>query len=546
MTTMPRRSRLLLCIFQISLLSLIVSGWTSTTNAMVTRRRHRATTSTKTALAATTSSTSTSKSSSSIAETLASLEHAPSLIVFDLDNTLWTPELYQIRQKQTPVAGRDIRLFPGAVQILQYLWIIQVQAQMKDSNSNNNNHALQNTKLAIASRTNKKAWAEELLKDFLISSSAGIDITVADVMAHVEIYTGSKKKHFAALRESAGCKYGEMLFFDDDARLNLGEVSQLGVLCCHTPQGITVPHFEQSLLKYSELRAGHDAGHWMGHVLNDKNLNLKSSLAQSKSGPSSDKQADAVAVAGRVKFYSAQKKFGFIVNVETGEEYFVHESKVPAGINIVTGDSVVFEAGVDGTGRNFAVVVSVGGEDSNNTGSKGKGSTGSGDGTKQDNNMVEMPCFTMSQPFAALLLNGIKTVETRNNPMFQDVPAGTKVLLHCGRKDWPDQESYIDILKNDKDKAGGYSDTDIESVSRLRKGFSRGSIIGVLTVGRTWKATDRERMNKDLQRRVLAPYEAVGKHCTEIVDAKWLKRPVNAKGNPGVLPREIPIDCLPE
>jgi hypothetical protein len=135
----------------------------------------------------------------------------------------------------------------------------------------------------------------------------------------------------------------------------------------------------------------------------------------------------------------------------------------------------------------------------------------------------------------------IKTVESRNNAMFQDVPAGTRVLLHCGRKDWPDQESYLGILNE-----AGYSTSDIEKVARLPEGFSKGSILGVLTVGKTWKATDQERMGGDLQRRVLAPYEGLGKVCTEIVEAQWLKRPIRTRGNPGVYKADIPIDCLPE
>eukprot|EP00956_Cyclotella_meneghiniana_P026797 scaffold58775_cov39-Cyclotella_meneghiniana.AAC.2 len=53
------------------------------------------------------------------------LNSMPSLIVFDLDNTLWTPELYQLRSiarsNQTPVAHRDVKLFDGAHAILQHI-----------------------------------------------------------------------------------------------------------------------------------------------------------------------------------------------------------------------------------------------------------------------------------------------------------------------------------------------------------------------------------------------------------------------------------------
>ena len=39
-----------------------------------------------------------------------------------------------------------------------------------------------------------------------------------------------------------------------------------------------------------------------------------------------------------------------------------------------------------------------------------------------------MPCFSMSQPFASLLLNGIKTVETRNSDIFGPF-AGLRTLI---------------------------------------------------------------------------------------------------------------------
>ena len=39
-----------------------------------------------------------------------------------------------------------------------------------------------------------------------------------------------------------------------------------------------------------------------------------------------------------------------------------------------------------------------------------------------------MPCFSMSQPFASLLLNGIKTVETRNTDIFGPF-AGLRTLI---------------------------------------------------------------------------------------------------------------------
>ena len=54
--------------------------------------------------------------------------------------------------------------------------------------------------------------------------------------------------------------------------------------------------------------------------------------------------------------------------------------------------------------------------------------------------MLSFKCFSMSQPFASLLMKGHKTIETRNSDIFRGHQG--KVLLHVGRKPWPDT-SYL-------------------------------------------------------------------------------------------------------
>jgi hypothetical protein len=60
----------------------------------------------------------------------------------------------------------------------------------------------------------------------------------------------------------------------------------------------------------------------------------------------------------------------------------------------------------------------------------------------------EFPAFSMSQPFAALLAKGIKTVETRRAATFAALPVGAWVALHVGRRDWPDPaQTHLDVLR---------------------------------------------------------------------------------------------------
>jgi magnesium-dependent phosphatase 1 len=510
----------------------------------------------------------------------------PRIVVFDLDNTLWTPELYQIRRREPPRVNEDVRLFPDAVRVLEW-WLSR--RRQSQSHSLREDGAMMGQRqlpaLGIASRTSKTAWAEHLLDAFAVGDGGGGAVPMRSLFEHVQIRTGSKTAHLARIRDESGAQLREMLFVDDDVRMNLGEVSRMGVLCCHTPRGITVEHLVRSLQRYSELNTssgdnGDDESGsinsyppWMGLVLDAKSLGIVEPDALEACAGDQERR-------GRVKFYSVPKKFGFLVDEATGHEFFVHESKVPEGLQLRTGDKVRFRAAADSSGRPSATVLgpcaptslsaahhgAVNGasdgrrssyetnrrtNSDNNASSKqrvpyaslstdGAGAAkpsglGSVNGAAAASNMVSMPCFSMSQPFAALLLNGFKTVESRNSPMLGDLEPGTRVLVHCGRRDWHDVESYKLLLPRLQE----------EDPSRLRPGFFRGSVVGVATVGRTWRPSPQERSGPDLARRVLAPERGIGTYCTEITSAAWLTRPHKVRGSPGVFSADVPRDCLP-
>ena len=116
----------------------------------------------------------------------------PSLVVFDLDNTLWTPELYQLRKLPGyqdasgagPVADKDVKLFPDARDALLELATAE---RWRD------------VSLAAASRTNKGPWAKGLLLQFKINGQP-----LNELMPFQEIYSSDKTRHFQALREKTG------------------------------------------------------------------------------------------------------------------------------------------------------------------------------------------------------------------------------------------------------------------------------------------------------------------------------------------------------
>ena len=156
----------------------------------------------------------------------------PKLIVFDLDNTLWQPELYQMRGKK-PKANKDIKLTAGALDALHDLA----------------GDGWEKTQAAVASRATATDWAEKLLQDFKLDHGQSI----ATLLPFREIYEGNKRKHLQRIREASGVAYCDMIFFDDYTE-NLGDVCQLGVMGVHCPRGLTHEHWEGGLKAYARLK----------------------------------------------------------------------------------------------------------------------------------------------------------------------------------------------------------------------------------------------------------------------------------------------------
>eukprot|EP00667_Euglena_gracilis_P010654 EG_transcript_10853 len=90
-----------------------------------------------------------------------------------------------------------------------------------------------------------------------------------------------------------------------------------------------------------------------------------------------------------------------------------------------------------------------------------------------------IPCFSMSQPFAALLLSGTKTLETRNGPMLAELE-GQWCAVHVGRRDWPDDAGWRAVLTR-----AGVSEADQQRLSALPRDVQRGDIAGVVLLGPT-------------------------------------------------------------
>uniref|UniRef100_A0A0G4H0D9 Magnesium-dependent phosphatase-1 n=1 Tax=Chromera velia CCMP2878 TaxID=1169474 RepID=A0A0G4H0D9_9ALVE len=167
----------------------------------------------------------------------------PRLIVFDLDNTLWTPELYELWS--APKANRDICLFKGAEKVLAEL--------LSDPK-------WKGTRAAAASRATRTGWANNLLDTFSVtvqkegkSRQGSQEVPIGPLFPFREVYSGSKTAHLSQIQRQSGVSYSDMIFFDDWYE-NCDAVSSLGVFSVVVNDGIKEADWEEALREWERLK----------------------------------------------------------------------------------------------------------------------------------------------------------------------------------------------------------------------------------------------------------------------------------------------------
>lgn len=166
----------------------------------------------------------------------------PGLIVYDLDDTIWFPELYMIAGAPFVKTSKSTVVDSGGARLGCYPAALASVALAKSCGA----FRERGTLIAVASRTHRGKWARELMDAFEVRDGDDDARTLAACVDFVDIASGSKTKHFARLREKSGVPYAEMLFFDNE-RENIDEVARLGVACVHCPGGLSADAWRRGL-----------------------------------------------------------------------------------------------------------------------------------------------------------------------------------------------------------------------------------------------------------------------------------------------------------
>ena len=200
----------------------------------------------------------------------------PSLVVFDLDECVWSPEMYTLSQIPTDAdklmgdlggsgegvvgvrSGREvISIFPGALQAFQRLLDGEYGQCVRAAAASS-----ADTPLAVKIGKRAMSLLEVLpgisLKDAFLKIGGGFgDERNLQIGRSPPLSSDKSATHFPILKKLTGIPYKEMLFFDDcnwtDHCTLVGQRCA-GVVTQKTPNGMTLTLWEGGMRKFRESR----------------------------------------------------------------------------------------------------------------------------------------------------------------------------------------------------------------------------------------------------------------------------------------------------
>lgn len=171
------------------------------------------------------------------------IESLPEVIVFDLDDTLWTgevdctggPPFARVNNSRHTVVcsrRRQVSLFKDIPFIFD---------ELVDSD----------IKIGYASRTWEPDWAKAALAEFSCGRTEVVNMwTAAAAHGWGDV---CKVSHLNEISNQLQLPISSMVFIDNEMR-NIRDVSKLGATCGYCPNGLTIEIFRDTLIKHSDRR----------------------------------------------------------------------------------------------------------------------------------------------------------------------------------------------------------------------------------------------------------------------------------------------------
>ncbi|KAM9769086.1 protein EOLA1 isoform 1-T2 [Menidia menidia] len=165
--------------------------------------------------------------------------------------------------------------------------------------------------------------------------------------------------------------------------------------------------------------------------------------------------------------------------------------------------------------------------------------------------------LSFRQPYAGLVLAGLKTLESRWRPLLAPLE-GRTLAVHVAWRDWedPDQDPDQDPDWRVLLVRMGFSKTQIRELLESGERYGRGVVAGLVDVGRTWLCPPAQGgavldldLDPDQDLRVLQGRAVLthlgGKFLTQLSRPRWLRAPLACRGGRDLWALDIPPELLP-
>nr|XP_046233934.1 protein EOLA1 [Scatophagus argus]XP_046233943.1 protein EOLA1 [Scatophagus argus]XP_046233951.1 protein EOLA1 [Scatophagus argus] len=153
---------------------------------------------------------------------------------------------------------------------------------------------------------------------------------------------------------------------------------------------------------------------------------------------------------------------------------------------------------------------------------------------------LQVWCLSFRQPYAGLILDGVKTVESRWRPLLAPLENQT-LAVHIAQRDWEGEE-WREVLSGSL----GMNQDQIQALLESGERFGRGVVAGLVDVGGTWlcpASLQGEELEHLEQSTVLIGLQE--KYLTHLSNPRWLKEPLSVHGGRDLWTVQIPNELLP-